>query len=146
VEHILPKSRFPHLVVNWENLTIACQICNTEKGDYYNNEVPLLNPYVDDPADHLVFLGPIIRAKVDNLRGRRTVDRLKLQRVPLFLERAKRIDLINRLIHLWEVSEGEDKDTAATVVNDALTDDCEFAQTLREYARGAGFPVNQQVA
>jgi uncharacterized protein (TIGR02646 family) len=31
VEHMCPKSVRPDLVVKWDNLTIACTRCNTEK-------------------------------------------------------------------------------------------------------------------
>ena len=45
--HKLPKSKFPELVCDWENLTIACPKCNTNKGDYdLPLECPLLGPAV----------------------------------------------------------------------------------------------------
>src|SRR5690242_14166824 len=31
VEHIRPRAKYPHLVVVWENLTLACERCNGEK-------------------------------------------------------------------------------------------------------------------
>src|SRR5688572_25480092 len=53
VEHILPKSRLPELVVKWENLTFVCAQCNNRKRDYYDPEHPLIDPYVDNPEEHL---------------------------------------------------------------------------------------------
>ena len=44
IEHKLPKRKHPHLVCDWENLTIACPRCNTKKADYDAPECPLLNP------------------------------------------------------------------------------------------------------
>src|SRR5687767_3753304 len=58
-EHISPKARCPELIVAWENLTYACFECNREKGDYYDETAPLLNPYMDDPREHLRFCGPL---------------------------------------------------------------------------------------
>ncbi|MFD2781156.1 HNH endonuclease [Novosphingobium pokkalii] len=32
IEHIVPKSADPKLTFDWENLTLACDVCNTKKG------------------------------------------------------------------------------------------------------------------
>ncbi|MFC3243972.1 HNH endonuclease [Gordonia humi] len=69
VEHILPKSIFPKLVLEWSNLTLCCPTCNANKKDYYSTEVSLLNPYVDDPSNHLMFLGAFVWSIPSSLRG-----------------------------------------------------------------------------
>ena len=59
IEHKLPKSRYPNLVCAWENLTIACPRCNTNKGNYDAPECPLLDPYIDDVEEAVAFGGPL---------------------------------------------------------------------------------------
>jgi len=145
VEHILPKSKFPRLVVEWDNLTMACQACNTAKGIYHDESAPLINPFSIDPMDHLNFIGPVIDGKPEDSMGQRTVDKLKLSRPGLVMQRVERINLIRRLLRIWGLAQGSDKETAADVIRDELTDDREFVQTLREYARASGFPVDNQV-
>lgn len=52
IEHILPKNKDarPDLYVEWDNLTLACEQCNRSgKRMYYNPQLPLINPYVDNP-------------------------------------------------------------------------------------------------
>ncbi|BCH08247.1 hypothetical protein MesoLj131c_25050 [Mesorhizobium sp. 131-3-5] len=60
VEHIYPKSLDPLRTFEWNNLTLACEICNQNK----SNKDPLLehiiDPYVTEPSDHLIFSGPLI--------------------------------------------------------------------------------------
>ena len=52
IEHILPKHKNarPDLYVEWDNLTLACEVCNRKcKKDYFDPQMPLINPYIDDP-------------------------------------------------------------------------------------------------
>jgi hypothetical protein len=51
IEHVAPKSRRPDLAFDWENLTLACELCNTKKGVRED----LIDPYVDYPDHHLIF-------------------------------------------------------------------------------------------
>ena len=140
VEHIKPKSLFPELVVDWKNLTLACQVCNTNKLDYYDEIAPLLNPYEDDPLQHLTIVGPTIEGRPGSSTGRRTVDKLKLRRIELIIQRAEKIEALHRLIEKWHTSIGGDKQIMAEVILDELSDDREFVQTLRSYAATQGFP------
>ena len=61
IEHFCPKDTYHLLAVEWENLLLACRVCNgTEiKGTKFpmNNagEPLLLNPCEDDPSKHLGF-------------------------------------------------------------------------------------------
>jgi len=69
VEHLLPKSKFPHLRYSYENLTFACSVCNIKKGDFFDAETPLLNPYEDKPEDHLMPFGPSVLPTPASDRG-----------------------------------------------------------------------------
>ena len=70
IEHKLPKSKCPNLVCAWTNLTIACQVCNTKKGDYYDPECRLLDPHVDDVETMVVFVGWLAHAELGAGRPR----------------------------------------------------------------------------
>jgi uncharacterized protein (TIGR02646 family) len=146
VEHILPKALRPDLVVEWRNLTLACPACNSAKGTYYSETAPLLNPYEDDPEEHLEFAGPVVMGRLGDDLGQRAVSKLKLLRGNLILERSKRIQQLADQIDRWfRASDPDEKLIYAEVVNDALNDEVEFAATLRAYARLRGFPVESQV-
>jgi len=60
IEHIRPKSVNPDLTFEWENLTLVCSVCNNNKRDYDSPTEPLINPYIDNPSDHLRAYGPMV--------------------------------------------------------------------------------------
>lgn len=57
VDHYKPKNKdaYPELVVDWDNLIPACQRCNTKKGTKNTGNIEILNPFTDDPKEHLVY-------------------------------------------------------------------------------------------
>lgn len=99
VEHIRPKKHFPLLVVEWTNLTIACDRCNTNKDDYWDPATPLVDPYADPVEDLLQFNGPMVFAEFGS-GAYLTVQRLKLNRVELMTRRADALEEIERLLAL----------------------------------------------
>lgn len=60
VEHMTPSSVEDRLHFVWSNLTIACTECNRRKNDYFDEQKPFLNPYVDAVEDRLVHHGPVV--------------------------------------------------------------------------------------
>jgi uncharacterized protein (TIGR02646 family) len=144
VDHILPKSRRPDLVVAWDNLTISCPSCNTAKGEYYEPACPLINPYCDDPLDHLVFVGPAVFPKLANEKGTRTVRRLNLMRAALVIERCRRLEALHLLLDVWMSADGADKEAVAIAIERELEDDREFVQSLRCYAHAIGFRMQDR--
>ncbi len=48
VDHYLPRSKFPALVVVWSNLFYACNVCNVWKGE----SVPLPERFLPNPCEH----------------------------------------------------------------------------------------------
>ncbi|ORA17078.1 hypothetical protein BST16_05270 [Mycobacterium asiaticum DSM 44297] len=124
VEHIWPKSDFPHLVVAWSNLTLICEICNNTKLDFYSLASPLLNPYEDDPDDHLIYLGHLIMPAPGSDRGLLTVKYLGLSRQPLADQRYNRIKAVLSLVDSWKRASG-------TAVKDAL-----FAMIVEDASNG----------
>jgi len=138
VEHILPKSRFPSNVYDWNNLTLACQLCNNSKRDFYDSTNPLLNPYIDNPEDFLAALGPAIFPKAGTIRGRVTINQLNLNRSGL-LER--RNDKLNDILHLIEEYNQAQPDSKETLRNQLIKEyeqDKEFSFTTKSFLRNNG--------
>ncbi|OKP85838.1 HNH endonuclease [Paenibacillus sp. P32E] len=55
VEHFHPKSLYPEEVVDWENLLPICKRCNGLKRDHDTKLVPIINPTLIDPREHLTI-------------------------------------------------------------------------------------------
>ena len=106
IEHKLPKSRHPHLVCAWENLTIACPRCNTNKSDYDAPECPLLDPYADDVEEAVAFGGPLALPRGGD-RSRATITRLRLNRMDLLFARGEALSRLDGLLDLVERAANE---------------------------------------
>lgn len=105
IEHIIPKSVCPDLLLDYYNLTYACSVCNNRKRDYYDVVHSLINPYQDNPNDHLLAAGPMVFHKPGSELGQLTVDKLDLNRTDLFERRLDRIKSIQRLADLYARAE-----------------------------------------
>lgn len=55
VEHFEDKSNNPDKVVVWGNLLPSCKKCNGAKGTHDVVKEPIVNPYRDDPKEHLAL-------------------------------------------------------------------------------------------
>jgi uncharacterized protein (TIGR02646 family) len=145
VEHIKPKHLFEDLVLDWDNLGLACTRCNTNKGKYWtdNTDLRLLNPYHDQLAEHIAFRGPLTVAHLHSSRAENTLRRLKLStREDLVVSRMRRIEDLDVRLRLWHnESDAEKKDLFAEDVIDAISNNCEFSGVLRAYAIESGFPI-----
>ena len=51
IEHRKPKAshRFPELTFDWDNLHLACQLCNNAKSDQWDDAAPILDAVADVP-------------------------------------------------------------------------------------------------
>lgn len=54
IDHFLPKSANPDLVVEWENLLPSCLRCNRKKNDYSER---IIDPCKDNPQEYLALNG-----------------------------------------------------------------------------------------
>lgn len=144
IEHILPKGRFPELASEWSNLTCACQVCNTNKGEYYSDHCPLLNPYQDDPEEWLQILGPLIWPRPGLGRAELTVRKLGLNsRKDLFESRGKRLELMLNLVDRWHAASGEMKLALEEEIRQEARRG-EFAATVLRALDVVGFPVDEE--
>ncbi len=141
IEHILPRAHHPNLVVTWTNLTLACPLCNELKGDYDSAEEPLLNPYIDEPAEHLLFVGPVVLERPGSELGYRSVQKLELSRPALIEQRTERIRALAPLVSVWAKEQSaETKRLLEGQIRRHVTDEAEFAAAMRSYLLQAGFP------
>lgn len=92
IEHRKPKRRFPKYTYRWSNLHLACQKCNTAKGDKFDTNQPILDAVEDVPvANHIdyEFRGPIdVWRKPITHRGKTTIEHTDINRPPLRTTRA----------------------------------------------------------
>jgi len=139
VEHIKPKGRFPELAHEWMNLTTACEKCNVAKGDYYDPELELINPYVDDVGGQLQYPGPLVDWRKGDSRAELTVSLLALNRAELVSSRTRRILSVRGMIERWHASSGPLREVLESAIRlDAR--DGEFTETVMTYLEAHGFP------
>ncbi len=100
VEHILPVHHFPNLRLSYDNLGYCCAVCNNNKLDYYDPAAGLVDPYSDDPSDHIGSRGPSLRALSDI--GHATITILELNRPELLLRRHDSFEQIDRLVIAYQ--------------------------------------------
>ncbi len=100
VEHIKPKAddKYPDLAFSWENLGYACPKCNNAKSDKYYPETPYINPYDEDPSEHIVAYGTFLFPKNGCERAELTIKDIHLNRPELLEKRQQRIEEINRAL------------------------------------------------
>lgn len=94
IEHIVPKSSDPTLRFKWGNLTIACDVCNTNK----SNAIGLFDPYERDPQEAFIFSGPLIWPLPTDDAALRTEATLDLNRPKLIERRSERLEFLRNLI------------------------------------------------
>ncbi|MXX15114.1 MAG: HNH endonuclease [Gemmatimonadetes bacterium] len=132
IDHISPVSHRPDLCVEWNNLTLVCSECNRRKSDYYNEEEPLINPYIDEPSEHLIFFGPLVLHR--DAMGFRTTKQIELSRTQLIERKQERIEQLNMLVQQWrEMPNGSTRQFLWEEIMQYASDDAEFAGTIRAF-------------
>jgi len=102
VEHFEDKNHNEDKVVIWENLLPSCKKCNGSKGTHNVIHEPIINPYVDEPKDHLSIRLYRFRGKTD--KGNNTIEVTNLNhRSRLVLSRFEIGEKIDELVDTaWE--------------------------------------------
>lgn len=138
IEHIYPKSKFPERVVAWDNLTLACPRCNQRKSSKYQEGSEFINPYVDDPAAHLFFLGPMVYEITD--RGMYTIRELGLNDMSRVEARIRAIDNVVNLVARFKEAEGHKKSMLGKLI-DTVLEDGEYTAAVSTYVSAAMRPT-----
>lgn len=128
VEHIMPKSKFPALEFEWTNLGFGCTKCNIAKGDKYDTTTPYIDPYSEDPEDHVIALGAILKHKNGSERGELTIKDIELNRDGLIEKRQAKLDEIGIAIDRCS------RTTNTTLKNAAIDALLEEAKVDKEYS------------
>jgi uncharacterized protein (TIGR02646 family) len=104
IEHIRPKApnKYPNLTFEFENLGLACGVCNRNKSDDFDESNTFINPYLEDPASHFHVCGPFIFANAGNKRAKITELTIELNRADLFEQRSERIKTLRKLIDEYD--------------------------------------------
>lgn len=76
VEHFEDKNQYPNKVMNWDNLLPSCKHCNVHKSSHDVISAPIINPFIDNPNDHLYF--QFYRYKAKDTKGENTISVLNL--------------------------------------------------------------------
>lgn len=101
IEHIKPKSRFPQFKYDWDNLGFVCSKCNNAKRDKYDDRTPYINPYNEDPAEHLTTLGAFLKHLPGSTRGEVTTIDIELNRPDLLEKRQDTLKQISLFIDCY---------------------------------------------
>lgn len=103
VEHYKPKAlpAFKPLAYTWANLLWSCKRCNVPKSNHWNAAAPLLDPTVDDPAQHLEWHEAKVLGRTE--RGRYTVELLDLNGDANLQRYESRTVLLRAVALAWEV-------------------------------------------
>jgi 5-methylcytosine-specific restriction endonuclease McrA len=133
-EHIAPKSADPNHWFDWSNLTLACDRCNTNKGEHTD----VIDPYVVDPEDYLWFAGALVFGRPGSDDGMLSERRLKLNRDDLLERRSERLKgLVIQLDRISRVQNPAVRDALKSDFLEETTDDKEYAAMAREIVRNA---------
>lgn len=141
VEHIKPKSKFPDLEFNWDNLGYVCARCNGYKSDKYNETNPILNPYDEDPEAHLIILGAIFAHKDSSERGKITIEEqsgVHLNRPALIERRQNRINLIKKVIDACAKLEDSAKEVVLESIKPEAEADKEYSLCVKTLLKTEG--------
>lgn len=145
IEHILPKNKDarPDLYVEWNNLTLACEQCNRSgKRTYYDENLPLINPYNDIIEEHFKEFGPLIYPMPNDERADITKEVLQLNRIDLVDRRQERIQQIDSLLKLWANTQNHIlKEKLEHQLHLEYTKDKEYSSTVKAFLSAMCFPV-----
>ena len=128
IEHVVPKSDDPSKWFDWLNLTLACDVCNTNKSDAEVNGDVFVDPYVVDPEDHFWLLGAMVKPRPGSDAAALTERLLELNRADLIERRA---DRLHNLLKMLEVVERAQQPALKAELWD---DFCREAEANKEYA------------
>lgn len=139
IEHVIPKSKVPAKAYDWENLTLACDVCNENKGDKYSGDPALsqdalIDPYIDDPHEHFLFFREIVTPRPDSLRALATEQVIKLTRGELLERRRERMAFLDGMVRSYALADATFKPIILKDLEDNhLKDDNEYYTSSMSY-------------
>ncbi|PTR04316.1 HNH endonuclease [Paraburkholderia sp. GV068] len=149
VEHIKPKAEglFPELEFVWDNLGFACAVCNITKSSKHFPDAPILNPYEDDPENHLYAFGALLFTKNGSERGEMTIREVGLNRPTLVEQRTNRISAIAKAVDACNrVASPRLREAALEELLNEAAQDKEFSAVVAAQLRASGVEANPAIA
>lgn len=132
VEHITAKNNDPELWFSWHNLTLACDICNTNKGA----KGSLIDPYGQDPEQRIVFFGHAALPVPGDEEAALTIRFLDLNRDELVGKRQERIEYLYKFLSaIAQTSNPELKEILRADFELELEDNKEYVALSRSLYR-----------
>ncbi len=131
IEHIVPKSTKAEVTFEWTNLTLACDVCNTNKSDKFSHGVGFVDPYLQDPTQHFNFIGGLVFAKTGDDDARLTEETLRLNRAELVERRNERIRYLREQVEVIKRAPVHLQDVLRASLQEELNDDKEYAAVAR---------------
>lgn len=133
IEHIKPKSKFSNLEFDWGNLGYACVKCNRDyKKNKFSEDNPYINPYEENPDNHIVAVGSIMLEKQGSEKGESTILDIGLNRVSLIEKRQEKINTIKKTINAcFRTSNSNLKKNALIELKKEAEEDKEFSLCIK---------------
>lgn len=136
IEHLKPKSIFPELCYEWNNLHWICMKCNMIKKAKWDYNNPILDPTVDEFTDYLEvdrFTGYMKEINA-NLRAVTTIRDPQLNRPELI--KARKL-ILRKLDHLANLVKStpthKDDQLFIQFLNDFIADEEDFSDIFKQY-------------
>ncbi|WP_419999263.1 hypothetical protein [Streptomyces boninensis] len=142
IDHFEPKARTPLRTFCWDNHLLACSHCNSnEKRNLYpcdpsTGACLLIDPTVDDPADHLMLLPKSGELKARTAKGCHSIKVFGLNRYDLRIGRADACGVFISELVRWhsQVQRGKVKAATHTAVRLRRSGFPEVLRTLESLA------------
>ena len=135
IEHIKPKSKYPELTFEWDNLGFACRLCNNIKRDKYEEDNPIINPFKENPLDFFDPIGAYIYPKKGNSRGKITEETVELNRPDLLEQRRDEFNQIKKLVKIMNSRPGdlELRQVIIENIKERCTSDKQYSMCLNSF-------------
>lgn len=133
IEHIKPKSTYPLLEFIWSNLGFSCTVCNrTYKKNKYDEHTPLINPYDEEPSEHIICNGAMVFSKQGSERGEISIVDLGLNRPELLEKRQEKIKEIDKaIIACFRTTNISLKNNALSELKKEANNDKEYSMVIK---------------
>jgi uncharacterized protein (TIGR02646 family) len=102
IEHVVPKSSDPSKWFSWPNLTLACDICNTNKSTTHVDNETFIDPYAVDPEQHFWHIGALMHPQPGCDSAALTERLLELNRSELLERRTGRLKSLLKMLDVIE--------------------------------------------
>jgi uncharacterized protein (TIGR02646 family) len=143
IDHIVPKSAVREKWFRWQNLTLACDVCNTNKSAYFGDHDEFVDPYANDPETYFWFVDATLWGIPGKDAADITIRVLDLNRMDLIERRSQRLKNLMKLLQVIERTQNQYlKGELRKDFKEETNPDKEFAALAREFFKRATTKLN----